>query len=30
MGKMLFLEGVQQGQHEQLDERRCHGKSVNV
>ena len=30
MGKVLFLEGVQQGQHKQLDEQRCRSKSVNV
>ncbi|KAG8015055.1 hypothetical protein GBF38_022301 [Nibea albiflora] len=30
MGKMLFLEGVQQGQRKRLDEQCCRGKSVNV
>lgn len=30
MGKMLFLEGVQQGQHKRLDEQCCRSKSVNV
>lgn len=30
MGKILFLDRVQQGQHKQLDEQHCRCKCTNV